>query len=144
MPDTDEQIRQAMQEGQFEGLPGQGRPLQLDEDPFEHPDWRLAHHMLRSAGYSLPWIETRREIKADLAAARLDLKKAWERHQSEAKDPHLTRQRWDQAQVSFRAAIADLNKRILSYNLQAPSMQFQLQPIYPVREIERTIQADGG
>jgi hypothetical protein len=74
MPDTDEQIRRAMQEGQFEDLPGQGRPLQLDEDPFEDPDWRLAHHMLRSAGYSLPWIETRREIEADLAAARLALK----------------------------------------------------------------------
>jgi DnaJ homolog subfamily C member 28 len=144
MPNTDEQIRRAMQEGQFKDLPGRGRPLQLDEDPFEDPDWRLAHHVLRSAGYSLPWIETRREIEADLAAARLDLKKAWERHQAAAKDLDLTRRRWDQAQASFREAIAELNKRILSYNLEAPSMQLQLQPIKPVREIERAIQADGG
>jgi DnaJ homolog subfamily C member 28 len=144
MPNTDEQIRRAMQEGQFEDLPGRGRPLQLDEDPFEDPDWRLAHHMLRSAGYSLPWIETRREIEADLTAARLDLKKSWERHQAAAKDLDLTRQRWDQAQASFRDAIAELNKRIFSYNLEAPSMQLQLQPINPAREIERAIQADGG
>jgi DnaJ homolog subfamily C member 28 len=144
MPDTDEQIRRAMQEGQFEDLPGRGRPLQLDEDPFEDPDWRLAHHMLRSAGYSLPWIETHREIKADLAAQRLEIQRAWECHHSAAVDPHLTRQRWDQAQVNFREAIAELNKRILSYNLEAPSMQLQLQPINPAREIERVMQADGG
>jgi DnaJ homolog subfamily C member 28 len=144
MPNTDEQIRRAMQEGQFEDLPGRGRPLQLDEDPFEDPDWRLAHHMLRSAGYSLPWIETRREIEADLAAHRLEIQRAWERHQSEAKDPHLTRQRWDQAQAGFREAMAELNKRILSYNLEAPSMQLQLLPINPDREIERAMLADGG
>jgi DnaJ homolog subfamily C member 28 len=144
MPNTDEQIRRAMQEGQFEDLPGQGRPLQLDEDPFEDPDWRLAHHMLRSAGYSLPWIETRREIEADLAAHRLEIQRAWERHQSAAVDTDLTHQRWDQAQVNFREAIAELNKRILSYNLEAPSMQLQLKPINPAREIERTIQIDRG
>ena len=144
MPNTDEQIRRAMQEGQFEELPGRGRPLQLDDEPFEDPDWRLAHHMLRSAGYSLPWIETRREIEADLATVCLDLKKAWERHQSVARGPDLTRQRWNQAQVNFREAIADLNKRILSYNLEAPSMQLQLNPINPEREIERAMLADGG
>jgi DnaJ homolog subfamily C member 28 len=144
MPDTDEQIRRAIQEGQFEDLPGRGRPLQLDEDPFEDPDWRLAHHMLRSAGYSLPWIETRREIEADLDAHRLEIQRAWERHQSAAVDSDLTRQRWDQAQVNFREVIAELNKRILSYNLEAPSMQLQLQPINPAREIKRAMQADGG
>jgi DnaJ homolog subfamily C member 28 len=144
MPNTDEQIRRAMQEGQFEELPGRGRPLQLDEDPFEDPDWRLAHHMLRSAGYSLPWIETRREIEADLAAHRLEIQRAWERLQSAAVDSDLTSQRWDQAQVNFREAIAELNKRILSYNLEAPSMQLQLQPTNPDREIKRAMQADGG
>jgi DnaJ homolog subfamily C member 28 len=144
MPDTDEQIRRAMQEGQFEDLPGRGRPLQWDEDAFEDPDWRLAHHMLRSAGYSLPWIETRREIEADLATHRLEIQRAWERHQSSAVGPHLTRQGWNQAQASFREAIAELNKRILSYNLEAPSMQLQLKPINPDREIERAMLADGG
>jgi DnaJ homolog subfamily C member 28 len=144
MPDIDEQIRRAMQEGQFEDLPGRGRPLQLDEDPFEDPDWRLAHHMLRSAGYSLPWIETRREIEADLATHCLEIQRAWERHQSAAVSPDLTRRRWDQAQVNFREAIAELNKRILSYNLEAPSMQLQLQPINPAREIERAMQTGSG
>lgn len=140
MPDIDEQIRRAMEEGQFEDLPGKGRPLNLDEDPFEDPDWRLAHHMLRNAGYSLPWIEKRHEIEEGLADARLTLAQAWERCQNSGSDPVLARARWDKAQAEFRSAAEELNKRIFSYNLEAPSMQLQLMPIDAEREIERLIQ----
>jgi len=29
-------------------------------------DWRLAYHLLKTAGYTLPWIETLKEIDADV------------------------------------------------------------------------------
>ena len=53
----EEIIRQAMQEGKFDDLPGKGKPLNLDQNPHQDPDWRVAHHLLKSAGFSLPWIE---------------------------------------------------------------------------------------
>ena len=59
----DEQIRQAMQDGAFDDLPGKGKPLDLSENPHEDPGWRMAYRMLRANGFSLPWIETRKAIE---------------------------------------------------------------------------------
>jgi len=36
----DEIIRRAIEEGQFDDLPGKGKPLRLDEDPNSDPAWR--------------------------------------------------------------------------------------------------------
>ena len=41
------------------------------------PEWELAYRMLKESGYSLPWIETIREIEKDIEAAREDLQIAW-------------------------------------------------------------------
>ena len=39
----EEQIRRAIQEGKFDDLPGKGKPLKLDENPFEESEWRMAN-----------------------------------------------------------------------------------------------------
>lgn len=61
-------IREAQERGEFDNLPGAGRPLQAE--PWEG-EWDMAHHVLKQAGYTLPWIELGKEIeqrRADLAA----------------------------------------------------------------------------
>jgi DnaJ family protein C protein 28 len=78
MSKAEEQIRRAMEEGQFDNLPGKGKPLNLDENPYEDPEWRMAHHILHNSGFSLPWIETRREIETNLEAARTSIKTTWD------------------------------------------------------------------
>jgi DnaJ homolog subfamily C member 28 len=78
MPDIDDAIEKAMREGKFDDLPGKGKPLSLDENPHEDPDWRLAHHVLKNGGFSLPWIETRKEIEDETGRARQALRRAWE------------------------------------------------------------------
>ena len=70
MPNAEEQIRRAIEEGKFDNLPGKGKPLHLDQNPFEDPDWRLANHVLKTSGFSLPWIEKRNEIEALIQTAR--------------------------------------------------------------------------
>ena len=47
----DQKIREAMEQGEFDDLPGKGEPVDLSENPFEDPELRLAHRMLRSAGF---------------------------------------------------------------------------------------------
>ena len=67
-----------MADGKFDNLPGKGKPLHLDEtNPHADPEWELAYRMLKESGYSLPWIETIREIEKDIEAARRDLQRAW-------------------------------------------------------------------
>jgi len=59
VPNAEEQIRRAIEEGKFDNLPGKGKPLNLEQNPFEDPEWRLANHVLITSGFSLPWIEKR-------------------------------------------------------------------------------------
>ncbi|HYX29774.1 MAG TPA: DUF1992 domain-containing protein [Pyrinomonadaceae bacterium] len=63
-------IREAMEAGDFDDLAGSGEPIDLTENPFEDPDWRTAHRLLRDAGFAPPWIEERKDIDAALEAAR--------------------------------------------------------------------------
>ena len=141
MPNIEEQIRRAMEEGRFNNLPGQGRPLNLEEDPFEDPDWRLANHILRNAGYSLSWIENRREIEAASESARAALARAWASRQASQLHLALSEERWEQAQDVFRQAVMEINRRIASYNLEVPSLQLQRVSLDPSKEIERIVES---
>lgn len=57
----DKQIREAEERGDFENLPGRGRPLRLESWDDE---WGLAYHVLKQAGETLPWISLGRDIEA--------------------------------------------------------------------------------
>ena len=141
MPNIEELIRKAIEEGKFENLPGSGRPLHLDDNPFEDPDWRLANHVLRNAGFTLPWLEARLEIENALIAARNDLKRAWNwQHDAREKgfNPSEISHQWQQSVEKFVGQIGEINQRIASYNLITPSTQFQLPKISVERELQLT------
>lgn len=137
MSDIDEPIKKAMQDGQFDNLPGKGKPLKLDDDPFADPEWQLAHHILKNSGFVLPWIETRREIEKDLAEARAELRRAWDWKQTAAQNtfPAQIELQWQQSVKIFQEKITTLNKRIRDYNLQAPSERFHLFVLNSEKEI---------
>jgi DnaJ homolog subfamily C member 28 len=141
MATIEEQIRKAMEEGKFDDLSGRGKPLQLDENPYEDPDWRLANHILQTGGFKPPWLESRREIEGELEAARLNLLRAssWRRSALAGnQSPVFVEAEWARAQSMFREKISVLNKRIFDYNLQAPSDHFQILTINIDRELERS------
>lgn len=135
----DEQIREAMQRGDFKNLPGRGKPLDLSQNPHEDPGWRTAYRMLKENGYTLPWIETRRKIELDFEKAIKLLEHQWAWHQQTQSGQDLTvaERDWQRALVNFREQINDLNKRIRSYNLEAPATQFQRRQIHAEREINK-------
>jgi DnaJ family protein C protein 28 len=139
MPSIEDHIRKAMEEGKFEDLPGKGQPLQLGQDnPHEDPSWRLAHHVLRSGGFSLPWLETRKEIETELKEARLVLRRTWEWKNSataEKTNPAVVEAEWQRVVAAFRRRIEKLNQTIAKYNLEAPSAQFHLLAINVEGEI---------
>ena len=137
---ADEAIRRAMEEGGFDNLPGKGKPLDLNENPFEDPEWRAANNMLHSAGFSLPWIESRREIESELQIARSALSSAWARRQSSlaANRPwSLVQEEWQAALGAFEDRIKVINKQIFNYNLEVPLAQLQLLALNVKREIEK-------
>lgn len=137
---AEQRIRQAMQDGRFDHLHGAGQPLNLDDEPLVDPAWRMAGHLLLAHGFSLPWIELRREIEAEFQAAREALASDWSAIRGSADEADLQRR----ALARFKAEIEKLNARILSYNLQAPLPRFHLRLLDPEREAVRIVGALSG
>ena len=139
MPTVDEHIQQAMQEGKFDNLPGKGKPLNLDENPLADPEWRMAHHVLQSSGFTLPWIEKRQEIDATLEKARQELRRSWEWRSRAALagiPPSQAEREWQRALERFQEQVTAINKKLFSYNLEVPSSQFQRLPVSFEREVD--------
>jgi DnaJ family protein C protein 28 len=140
MASSEEQIRKAMEEGKFDDLPGRGKPLRLEENPYEDPDWRLANHILQTGGFGPPWLEIRREIEGELEAVRANLSRAWSWRKSALagnQSPVYVEAEWARAQTLYREKITVVNKRIFDYNLQVPSDRFQLLAVNIDLELER-------
>jgi DnaJ family protein C protein 28 len=141
MPNIEDQLRKAMEEGKFDNLPGKGKPLHLDEiNPHADPEWELAYRMLKESGYSLPWIETIREIEKDIAAARKDLQLAWDWHQTalaESQPASFVDAEWERALQAFKDKLAAINKCIRDYNLKVPATRFQRPVLNFDREVKR-------
>lgn len=124
-------IREAMEEGQFDNLQGKGKPLDLRENPFEDPDLRTAHRLLRNAGFAPAWLEERKDIDSQLEEAREILARAWKIY-GRQNDLHPE---WTRNLREFRERVAELNERIRLYNLKAPAAVFHRRVI----ESERLI-----
>ncbi len=140
MPNIEELIQRAIQEGKFDALPGKGKPLQLDDNPLADPDWQLAYHILKENGFSLPWLELRQELVGEIEAARQFLRQAWERRHSASASPRSNAEReaeFGRAARLFIEQIEKINQRIFDYNLQTPATRFQMAKLKPEQEIKQ-------
>jgi DnaJ family protein C protein 28 len=113
---AERKIREAMEEGAFDNLNGKGRPLDLQEDPYEDPSMRMAHRLLRNNGFAPPWVEERRDIVRDIDLARQELERSSACDRERALDV-------------YRERIADINRRITSHNLKTASATLHLLPL---------------
>jgi hypothetical protein len=59
---AEERIREAMDRGEFDDLPGCGEPLELENDSHLPEDLRIAHKILKNADCLPPELQLRKEI----------------------------------------------------------------------------------
>lgn len=140
---VERRIREAMEKGEFDNLPGEGKPLPHDEaNPFAEPDKQLAYHLLKSNGFTLPWIARRKEIQAQLERLAIPLRRAEELHRARVAfrpDDRVSHDQWRRAQENYMSQIEALNQDITLYNLMVPSDAFRLPPLAPPRELARAL-----
>lgn len=60
---AEKRIKEAMDRGEFDDLPGAGAPLRSDDDPNVSPDLRMAYKILKNAGVVPAEVEAHREIR---------------------------------------------------------------------------------
>ena len=135
----DQKIREAMEQGEFDDLPGKGKPIDTSENPFEDPELRLAHRMLRNAGFAPSWIEERKDIDAEFENARHQLSRVWTVLQNAlgTENESGAQARWAKALTSFREQAGELNQRIVKWNLKVPAAGFQRSLIDIEKEVSR-------
>lgn len=59
---VEEKIREAIARGDFDNLPGKGKPLDLTEWENTPEQFRMAYSVLKSSGYSPPEVQMKNEI----------------------------------------------------------------------------------
>jgi hypothetical protein len=59
---AEERIREAVERGELDNLPGQGRRLELEDDSHLPAELRMAYKVLKNAGYTPPELDVRNEI----------------------------------------------------------------------------------
>lgn len=135
-------VRQAIEEGKFKNLKGEGQPQDLRKNPFVKEEWRMAYDILSKEGHLLPWMEKRNDIDRALEAAEKKLARTWN-WQADARaagqDPQFVEAEWRRAQREFRETIAALNRQIESYNLEVPRDLFHRPQVDAARAINRLI-----
>ena len=85
---VEQRIREAQEKGAFDDLPGAGKPLAMEDDGRLPADLRIAHKILKNAGFIPPEMQLRKEITQtrDLLAGAEDVR---ERHRTLTKLNYL-------------------------------------------------------
>jgi hypothetical protein len=138
----EDQIRAAQERGDFDNLPGAGKPLKLDEPPHAG-DRALAFHLLQQNGLLPQELDLGREVDADLVRAEKVLAELRRERQWLLNQPAFSRTRAqatyarmrEEAATRYEAALRQLRSKILSLNIIAPSSLHR--PVIDVEEMMR-------
>jgi DnaJ family protein C protein 28 len=136
---AEKMLREAIEAGEFDDLPGKGQPVDLSENPFEDPDLRVVHKLLREAGFAPAWIEERKDVDSTFEAARQTLTRAWKIYRPGGISPNDAA--WERNVAEFREKAAELNRRLRLYNLKVPAAVFQRRLFDADKVIEGITQA---
>lgn len=101
-------LRRLLEQTDISRLPGAGKPLNLDDDPYAPDEMKLANKLLRDNELVPEWIAESRELDERRARLLAQVRRALSADRC-ALSP------------SLRAQVVELNKRLLSYNLKAPA-----------------------
>jgi DnaJ homolog subfamily C member 28 len=139
----DEVIEEAMRNGEFDNLPGRGKPLNLSKNHFAKES-ELAYGLLKNNDYTLPWIAQRREILEQIAGFREGLRQMWVDYSAEYRvnQDELAGRALEAGWRHYlnnevEASIQRLNKKIADVNLKQPREVVEILKLTLKKELER-------
>lgn len=130
MSAIDEQLKDLMAKGGFSNLPGEGKPLKLEEDAHVPAHLRMAHKLLKDNDLVPEWIASGKDVDAAREKLIADIRRAARARRGALNDaarsdqPELRKaqieREWQATLESLRAAVKTYNRQVLSFNLKAP------------------------
>lgn len=143
----DRQIRKAMEDGEFDNLPGRGKPLNLPDDEHAPDDMRLAYKILQDNDLAPDWIMLGQDIDTKINDWLNRLRRAAQAYRAAMVAPDATAntrasaaRSWQTAQAKLMASGAKLNQEIAVYNLKVPAGVTHKLALNIQREINRLLE----
>lgn len=112
---VEQRVWHAMEEGQFENLPGKGKPLDLDTNPHADPAEDTLYRILNKNGCAPEWVELNKEIRNSSAGWRMALRRAWMNKDG------CDDSKWLKTSEALKLQLRDLNNKVCL--LQADAVQ---------------------
>ena len=120
---VEQEIRDAMERGEFDNLPGKGKPQEFAQ-PHGDPSLEMANKIVRDAGFAPAWLDLEKEIEHEQREAEASVLRSWrwrETNRGDAiEDPRWVEAEWRKARDLFEQRLRALNSKILNYNLLLP------------------------
>lgn len=137
---VEQRIQDAMAHGEFDYLPGAGKPFSFNQNPYLEPGQEWVFGLLQRNGLAPDWIERGKAIRREVDEARRQLAAAWRQFQA---DPDSAAH-WQQATAQFLERLQKINHKIDDYNLVVPVVSAQQPRLSLDKELKRlqTLDAD--
>ena len=128
---VEKQIQEAMERGEFDNLPGKGKPLDLDINHYAG-DNELAFKMLKDNNFTLPWIADRNRLFSEIADFRERMLYQWQLHGAQViamargGQEAVAKRRWTALLMQWQSGIDRLNQRIADVNMGIPVRNLEI------------------
>lgn len=113
---AEQRILQSFREGQFDNLPGHGKPLPLDHNAYNDPADEVAFRVLKNTGFAPRWVELNKDIRFLIRRWRLALGNVASRKGTAELATEAVNQQLD----VLKKMLEEINKKVLHHNLIAP------------------------
>jgi DnaJ family protein C protein 28 len=144
---VEEMIRDAQERGEFDNLPGAGKPLQL-QPRNEADDNAMAYGILKQSGHVPPEIQILQQIDGDLARANTMAERL--RHSSRVlhgrrlsiyqREKQSFNAEVEKTLSEYETALRRINSKILTLNLSTPPALHR--PLLEVEKLVEQLRAD--
>jgi hypothetical protein len=125
-------IEEAMRRGDFDNLPGHGKPLPPDQDAMVPEEQKMAFKLLKNNDMTPTWIGDRKEMLRTIEGWREQFQRivheahtAWVAASTDKRRVQV-RQSWERWIARWEDEITELNRRINTINLKQPITHLEI------------------
>lgn len=132
---AERKIQEAIDAGEFDNLELAGKPLNLDENPFETVEQRVMNRVLRNARALPEWMQLEQDIRREMDALPATRARGLRAVRNARNLPSRVRAA-ERLRSDFRERLDLVNTMLLKYNMNAPgSAQRPFRPYNKREEI---------
>lgn len=134
-------IQESMKRGDFNNLPGQGRPLQYTaHNPFIDIGTHNLNKILVNNGFAPEWIMLQSEIRKEMKQARESLALANKTLGPGKSEQVQSSKKWQAAVSRFKTQVEEVNAKINKFNLIVPFLNKQQVPYVADDEVKKIVE----